>query len=424
MRPALCLLAIACATGLNLPGMPRSIETLIAAGRQVVAPAGAQLSWYRKEPPPLPAPNGPVVRVTTSRELAAAVASLRSGTTVVIAPGRYQLAATLAIANVQRVAIRGETGNPDDVVLEGPGLHALATPFKDAIWTANASDVLLAGFTLRDMPRHCVILNAGTERPRVHAVHFIDCGEQAMKANPDAAGRGIPGGIVEYSRFEYTTTSRGTYTNGISAIGATGWIVRHTLFRNIRAPRGQLAGPALLFRGGARGTVIDSNTFIDCQRGVSFGMRDDLTWDHAGGIIRNNFFVRAKDQPGDTAISLWNAPGAQVVHNTILVNGTYHAAIDYRWSDRPGTVIANNLLDAPIWRRESVEASTPGNVVFARPDWFRDAASGDLHLEAAGAGAFGQAAGLPGTGAEHDWDGDPRPASGADAGADQRTRRP
>ena len=211
--------------------------------------------------------------------------------------------------------------------------------------------LILADFTIRGLPRHCVIVNAGTADPLVHNVHFVDCGQQNIKANPDAGGRGVRGGIVEYSRFEYTTTSRGSYTNAISGIGAIAWIVRHNLFRNIRAPEGQLAGPALLFRGGARDTVVDSNTFINCQRGVSFGMVENIPRDHSGGTIRNNFFHRSRDESGDTAFSLWNTPGTHVVHNTVLVSGTYQASIDYRWADSSALVIANNLLDASIWQR-------------------------------------------------------------------------
>jgi hypothetical protein len=382
----------------------------------------ARLRWYRKPPPPLPPPAGRIVRVDTVGALARAADSVASGTTILIAPGRYRLTRTLAIAKVSDVALRGETGTPEDVVIEGPGLHAGAgaSP-QDAIWTSKVSRLLLAGFTLTGFPRHCAILNAGTASPTIHAVHFVDCGEQAVKANPDAEGRGVPDGVVEYSRFAYTTTSRGSYTNAISAIGAAGWIVRHTFFANIRAPRGQLAGPALLFRGGARDTLVESNTFIDCQRGVSFGMDERTPRDHAGGIIRNNFFMRSAGQSGDAAISLWNAPAAAVVHNTILLNGTFQAAIDYRWGDEGDILIANNLLDAPIWQRRERSATVAGNVLDARAAWFVDAASGDLHLAAAtGAPVIAGAALLTNVGADRDWDDDRRPARGADVGADQR----
>jgi hypothetical protein len=246
----------------------------------------------------------------------------------------------------------------------------------DAIWTGKVRRLRLADFTLSSYPRHCVIMNAGTAAPTIHNVQFVDCGEQAVKANPDPAGRGVVDGIVEYSRFEYRTTSRGSYTNAVSAIGAVRWVVRHNLFRNIRAPEGQMAGPTLLFRGGARETVVEGNTFLNCQRGVAFGLVERTPDDHSGGVIRNNFFARDRGQTGDVAVSLWDAPGAHVVHNTILVSGTFHASIDYRWEDTTGVTIASNLLDAPIWRREGAQGVESGNVVAAGTGWFADVARG------------------------------------------------
>jgi hypothetical protein len=82
-------------------------------------------------------------------------------------------------------------------------------------------------------------------------------------------------------------------------------------------------------------------------------------------------------------------------------------------------VIANNLLDAEIWQRRDASAATTGNVFGPHPEWFRDAPAGDLHLTPAAVPALGRAAMGPGADAGVDWDGDPRPRSGADAGADQ-----
>ncbi len=46
--------------------------------------------------------------------------------------------------------------------------------------------------------------------------------------------------------MEYDTTSRDDYTNGVDVHTGDNWIIRHNLFRNIRAPQGALAGPAIL----------------------------------------------------------------------------------------------------------------------------------------------------------------------------------
>ena len=51
---------------------------------------------------------------------------------------------------------------------------------------------------------------------------------------------------VEYSVIEYQTTSRDAYTNGVDVHTGRNRLIRNNLFRNIRAPQGQLAGPAIL----------------------------------------------------------------------------------------------------------------------------------------------------------------------------------
>ena len=58
-----------------------------------------------------------------------------------------------------------------------------------------------------------------------------------MKSSPDGAGGGVDNGIVRYSVFEYVTTSRDDYTNGVDVHTGDNWIIRHNLFHNIRAPR-------------------------------------------------------------------------------------------------------------------------------------------------------------------------------------------
>src|SRR5688500_16780603 len=64
-----------------------------------------------------------VVPVSTVAQLQSAVASISSNTTIVIAPGAYNLSAPLYInGSFENVAIRGATGNRDDVVLIGKGM--------------------------------------------------------------------------------------------------------------------------------------------------------------------------------------------------------------------------------------------------------------------------------------------------------------
>lgn len=50
---------------------------------------------------------------------------------------------------------------------------------------------------------------------------------------------------------------------------------------NITAPTGRLAGPSILMWRGSPDTIVERNTFVNCQREIAFGH-------HSGGVIRNN----------------------------------------------------------------------------------------------------------------------------------------
>src|SRR4029450_7181988 len=73
--------------------------------------------------PPLPAPTGQVISVSTVSELQAAVNGLASGQTILIQPGTYRLTQELRFRfGVTNVALRGATNNRDDVVILGSGM--------------------------------------------------------------------------------------------------------------------------------------------------------------------------------------------------------------------------------------------------------------------------------------------------------------
>jgi regulation of enolase protein 1 (concanavalin A-like superfamily) len=265
---------------------------------------------------------------------------------------------------------------------------------------------------------HFIILNPGAESPRIYNVRLVDAGDQFLKANPDGAGGGVDNGRVEYSVFEHTTTAPDNYTNAIDVLTGSGWIVRNNLFRNIRAPQGQLAGPAVLFWRGSRDPLIEGNTFIDCHREAALGLEAVTPNDNTGGIVRNNFIYRRSSISGDASISIADSPSTQVLHNTILVNGTYPAPIEYRFANTAGVVIRNNLLDGAIAARDSATGTVSGNYTSATASMFVNPAAGDLHLRSTATAAIDRVAAVANAAA--DWDGDVRPqGTAADYGADE-----
>jgi hypothetical protein len=361
--------------------------------------------------------TGAIVRVATESQLRAAVSALSSNTTIEIAPGTYGLRDALYIyGTLTNVGIRGATGNSDDVVLAGAGMTNSAVPY--GVWVGgDVKGITIANLTIRDVYNHAVIFNEGTQSPVLHNLHLINAGQQIVKANPTPAGGGVDNGIVEYSIVEYESTSRDAYTNGVDVHTGRDWIIRHNLFRNIRAPQG-LAGPALLMWNGSSGTIAEGNTFVDCQREIAFGLIERTPHDHSGGVVRNNFIFRQSGIVGDTAIGIFDSPNTQVLHNTILASAAYPSLIEYRFAGTTGVVVANNLLSGIVLARDGASGYATGNITTASAAMFLNPSSGDLRLKATATAAIDKVA--PVQNCPLDWDGETRPQGGAaDAGADE-----
>jgi hypothetical protein len=361
-----------------------------------------------------------VVQVSTEAQLQSAVSSAKPGTTILIANGTYNLSRTLLVNNVNNVTIRGASGC-DGVVLVGQGMtNPNFGAIPDAIWT-NSSNTVIAHLTVRDVYRHPIILNPGTQRPHIYSVRLKNGGEQLIKGNPTSlAQEGINDGVVEYSIMEFDTTSRDFYTNGVDVLTGRNWIIRDNLFRNLRAPEGQLAGPAVLMWGGSSNTTVERNLFLNTQRGISLGLEQRAPNDHSGGIISNNIFFRKPGETGDTGIYVADSPNTKVLHNTVILNGTYPFAIEYRFPDTTGVEIRFNLTDTRIVSREGATGNVVNNIENASSDMLVDPANNDLHLRSTAALAIDAATVHPDV--TDDYDGQLRPTNGVtprDLGADE-----
>jgi plastocyanin len=182
----------------------------------------------------------------------------------------------------------------------------------------------------------------------------------------------------------------------------------------------------VLFWRNSLDTVVERNLFVECDRAIALGLsapdansRDgETTYDHQGGVIRNNMVWQPAGAPtADVGITVNYANNFAIYHNTILLNDAFPWAIEYRFAASNGTV-ANNLTDGPIQPRDGAAATLTGNLTAAQPAWFTDPAAGDLHLLPTAAAAIDQAAPLPAV--NDDYDGELRPAGPAsDVGADE-----
>src|SRR6185503_5750140 len=96
---------------------PATHRTLLVVLTGLFLLVGGNVAQARpaRPAPPLPAPSGPIVNVSTEPQLQAAVRAIASQVTIVLAPGTYRLTRSLSFSGpLKDIGIRGATGNSDD----------------------------------------------------------------------------------------------------------------------------------------------------------------------------------------------------------------------------------------------------------------------------------------------------------------------
>ncbi len=356
----------------------------------------------------LPAPSGTVINVNPSQanQLRQIILDAQPGTTILLADGTYDLSGgdnSHRLSFYQSdVTLRSASGNPEAVVLDGNyGTGELVY--------INASRVTIAELTLRRAYNHTIHVTGGdpgiVEETRIYRVRIFDAAEQAIKINTNGLGKYADNGTVACCHVELTDSGRGhvrnnCYTGGIDAHQAWGWVVRDNFFKGIWCPSG-LAEHGVHFWTGGRDTLVERNTIVDCARGIGFGLGengngDERSYDddpypeigyigHTDGIIRNNFIavssaeLFASETGYDAGITLDQAHGALVIHNTIASTQAPFSSIEWRY-DNTQVRLINNLTTHDL-RDRGGEASLAGNRQDALWSWFVDPGPGNLHLK-------------------------------------------
>ena len=374
-----------------------------------VAYACDTLARLPQDAPPLAPPIAEVyevIEVSSAQELAEACWNLSSNQAIVISPGTYDLGGVnfpngvdgrltvgrFGAAGISNIQIRGATGNPADVVLQGRGMLDPTVPFGIQIFTAT--DVTIADLTVRDVYYHVIAIQGdqGARDVRLYHSRFLNAGQQIIKAS----GAGADDVTIDYNEIAYTqgavvhpegSPANSCYTNGIDALGVSGWKIRHNLLDKVRCQNGDLAGPAILMWRGSRDTLIAGNTFRDSSRGPYLGFEPS---DHANGVVQNNFISWSTSPDYQVDVGIYSASSDSVIeHNTVLVNGNYPNAIEIRYAGATNVRVANNLLDGEIRARDGAAPLLEDNEVVGSFNWFVDPDIGDLHLTEAGSLAAG-----------------------------------
>jgi hypothetical protein len=320
---------------------------------------------------PLPPPSGTILTVSDVNGLLTAIdqANTTGNVTILLENGTYQLDGMIGIWN-DHVTFRGRSGDRDTVIIRGDGM----TGSVSHVFNVSGSHFTVADMTIGWVANHAVQLQCGDpDAPLIHNVRFVDTGEQMLKVPWCSDGSCADDGVVEWCVFEYTAgVGPQYYIGGVDIHQASGWIIRHCVFKHIRSPETALAEHAVHIWNGASGSLVYGNMITNCDRGIGFGLGDQ---GHSGGAIHNNMVHTTRD----VGIGLENAPDATVYHNTLFTEN-YFNSVEYRFAGTTGVDIANNVCNAAIASRDGGTATVRSNCDDAVPPWFLDATAGDLHL--------------------------------------------
>ncbi len=342
--------------------------------------------------------------------------------TILIADGTYMLNGHYLRITTDGVTVRSQNGDREQVILDG-------NYQTTEIFQIVASNVTIADMRLQraqDHPIHVMATDGHDVTGTIISnVHIIDPGQQAIKINPDGSRIHFPdNGQIRGCLIELTATGRAKvwehnnscYTGGIDGHQATGWVIEDNVIRGFWCSGG-LAEHGVHFWSNSKGTVVQRNLIVDCDRGIGFGLGSS---GHIDGIIRNNMIYHGADHGhSDVGIGLESATGAQVYNNTIFHEHPYANAIEYRFPASNNLTIVNNLCNRLITSRNNGTTTLLShNITTAAADWFIDVGSGDLHLRSKRSGVTNAALSLPEL--TNDFDGGQRPIGPApDIGADE-----
>lgn len=368
--------------------------------------------------PPLPKTKGKSIKIKNTESLYRAVSKLKSNTTLLLSKGVYELSKPIQIPDgLENISIQGATGKFEDVIIKGAGMN------NKAVWHGimlnGSKNILIANLTIGWLGIHPITINPKAQNVHIYHCRLVDAGEQFIKANSGKNGAGSDNGKVEYCLIEYSKQGPPNgYTNGVDVHGGDNWEIRHNMFRNIKTPAQAKYKnvPAVLMWNGAKNTICESNTFLNCDRAIAFGLIQRKTFaDHEGGIIQNNFIYvgRNKVKHPDTGIFV-SSSKTKVLHNTVILNGTYPNAIEVRFSSSSDVDVAHNLTDSKIIARDKAQITESGNILNANNKLFKDPSFGDLHLKKRSTSKSKEEPLI-----KEDWDSQPRKKGSSTPGADQ-----
>jgi len=324
------------------------------------------------------------VEVDSVSQLRAAITTANKNggnTTILLNDGIYTLSKGLLLS-APFITLQSKNSDRTKVTIEGDAMGPNAS--VGSLISISADNCSIKHLTLQKCRWHLVQIHGEYNADGVTIKDCIlrDSYEQMVKVsvNPDNTEIAGDNGVVENCLFEYSAgIGPQWYIGGIDAHSAKNWVVRSNVFKNIISPSRSISEFAIHFWNHSANNLVERNLIINCDRGIGFGLGDR---GNVGGIIRNNMIYHESDRGNyaDTGIAIEKSPKTQIYNNTIFMEHTYPSAIEYRFVATKDILIANNLTNKPVHRRDNASGNLFANVTTAKKEWFLNTNQGNLHL--------------------------------------------
>lgn len=408
--------------------VPVSTPPFISPSRQ-----GPSLAPLRLLPaaPPLPPPSGRSVRVGQVSELFRAAEQAQPGDTILVADGHYLMPRYFEL-RTDRVTLRGESGDPRRVVLDGSQSN-----HGELLGVSRCSGVTIADLTVQNVRhngiklntdtgvqqatiRHCILHNVWQRavkgvrvpEPQRERIRPRDCRIESCLFFNDRPKR------FEDDPADTAENFGGNYIGGIDVMFAKGWTICDNVFVGIQGRTRSARGAVFLWHD-SQDCLVERNVIIDCDSGICLGnsYRPEGVAIHCTRcVVRNNFVTRAPEN----GILADYTQDCRIVHNTVHDPASRLGRLIRIVHDADGLVVANNLLSGPKIRNESSGAiRLLANREGDWTQWLADPARGDLHLSRRADAVIGAASPLPDVDEDIDRQ---RRDSRPDVGADEFSR--
>ena len=366
-------------------------------------------SWFAAAPP-LPQPQGKVVKVATAEDLVKAIEEAEANQTIFVADGHYRMPRYVEI-RADNVTLRSALGHRQQVILDGT-----QSRHGELLGVRACSGVTIADLTIQNVRTNGFKINSETNVQKLTIYNCIihnvwQRGVKGVKVPAENREAIRPTDCrIRYCLFyndrpkhlsdDPADIANGNYVAGIDVMYAKDWTISDNVFVGIRGRTGEARGAVFLWMD-SRDCTVERNIIIHCDTGICLGNshRARFPIHCTNCTVRNNFITGAPEN----GILADYTRDCKIIHNTVHHPASRLQRLIRLVHDNEGLVVANNLLSGPPMRIETKSKfQSRGNVEKELTKSFVNVAEGNLHLKEKVPGVTGAAERLPEVGEDID----------------------